>query len=135
MCSFVHRMGFRAVETGHSGPGCMRCPAARLPSVLAAQPPVGSGTEFLLLAVFLPTLPAGIAAKLVEILTETNQEVPAWLQNMAQVRAGAHRQRQLCLSTRRLPALASARAVFRFGAVTRTTANFPAAFTRFSSAS
>jgi ATP-dependent RNA helicase DDX3X len=29
----------------------------------------------------------GIAAKLVEILTETNQEVPAWLQNMAQVGA------------------------------------------------
>jgi hypothetical protein len=28
---------------------------------------------------------AGIAAKLVEMLAETNQEVPAWLQNMSQV--------------------------------------------------
>ena len=28
---------------------------------------------------------AGLSGKLVEILSETNQEVPAWLQNMAQV--------------------------------------------------
>jgi hypothetical protein len=35
----------------------------------------------------LPPLPAGIAAKLVEILTETNQDVPTWLQNMGAVSA------------------------------------------------
>lgn len=35
---------------------------------------------------------AGLSGKLVEILSETNQEVPAWLQNMAQVRFCAGQQ-------------------------------------------
>ena len=67
--------------TGSASSALSRLPACPPPH--ASPRPLPLLPSHILTARPLPC--AGLSGKLVEILSETNQEVPAWLQNMAQV--------------------------------------------------